>query len=49
VLDATAPAEVITEQIKDKLREMLPDPVPGAAEAVTGSFAAIPDQFTDYR
>jgi dTMP kinase len=43
VLDATAPPELITEQIKDKVREVLPDPVPRVAEAVTGSFAAVPD------
>jgi dTMP kinase len=43
VLDATAPPELITQQIKDKVREVLPDPVPRVAEAVTGSFAAVPD------
>ena len=43
VLDATMPAEVITEYIKDKIREILPDPVPRTAEAVTGSFPVIPD------
>jgi dTMP kinase len=53
VLDAAAPLSEITEQIKDRVREVLPDPVPRAAEAATGSFAAIPDhlpgQFTDRR
>ncbi|MGH3280313.1 MAG: dTMP kinase [Trebonia sp.] len=53
VLDATAPPGEITEQIKDRIREVLPDPVPRATEAATGSFAAIPDrrpdQFTDHR
>lgn len=51
VIDATAPPAEITERIKDRIREVLPDPVPRAAEAATGSFAAIPDrlpdQFTD--
>jgi dTMP kinase len=52
-IDATAPLGAITEQIKDRIREVLPDPVPRVAEAATGSFAAItdhvPDQFTDRR
>jgi dTMP kinase len=43
VLDATAPPDIVTELIKDRIRELLPDPVPGAAEAATGSFPAIPD------
>ena len=53
VVDAAAPPAEITEQIKDRVREVLPDPVPRTAEAVTGSFAAIPDrvpdQYTDRR
>jgi dTMP kinase len=53
VLDAAAPLGEITEQIKDRVREVLPDPVPRAAEAATGSFTVIPDhlpgQFTDRR
>ena len=53
ILDADAPVGAITEQIKDKVREILPDPVPRVAEAATGSFTAIPDnlpeQFTDRR
>ena len=48
---AAAPAGEITEYIKDRIREVLPDPVPRATEAATGSFPAIPDhvpdQFTD--
>jgi dTMP kinase len=55
VLDATMPVGELTEQIKDKIREVLPDPVPVTAEAVTGSFPVIsdhasrpvPDQFTE--
>jgi len=43
VLDAASPAAEVTEQIKDKIREILPDPVPQTAEAVTGSFPAIGD------
>jgi dTMP kinase len=43
VLDATMPAEETTEHIKDKIREILPDPVPRTTEAVTGSFPVIPD------
>jgi len=53
ILDATAPPVVITEHIKDRIREVLPDPVPRATEAATGSFPAIPDhvpdEFTDQR
>jgi dTMP kinase len=41
VLDATqAPAE-LSAQIQDRLRDLLPDPVPPAAEHDTGSFPAI--------
>ena len=43
VLDAAAPPELVTELIKDRIRELLPDPVPRATEANTGSFPAIPD------
>jgi dTMP kinase len=42
VLDAAAPPDQVTELIKDRIRELLPDPVPGATEASTGSFPAIP-------
>jgi dTMP kinase len=53
ILDAAAPVGEITEHIKDRIREVLPDPVPRATEAATGSFPAIPDhvpdQFTDQR
>ncbi|MBO0775434.1 MAG: dTMP kinase [Actinobacteria bacterium] len=43
VLDATLPPEEITRQIRDRLRDLLPDPVPPAAEDNTGSFPAIID------
>ncbi len=57
VLDATMPVGELTEQIKDKIREILPDPVPRTAEAATGAFPAIQDhppgpvhdQFTERR
>ncbi len=51
IVDATAPPGEITELIKDRIREVLPDPVPRTAEAATGSFPVIPDnvQFTDRR
>ena len=41
VLDATQPPEEISRQIQDRLRDMLPDPVPPSAEDSTGSFPAI--------
>ena len=34
---------MVTELIKDRIREVLPDPVPRTAEAATGSFPAIPN------
>jgi len=42
VLDAAAPPGQVTELIKDRIRELLPDPVPRATEASTGSFPVIP-------
>ncbi|MGE5133111.1 MAG: dTMP kinase [Gemmatimonadota bacterium] len=41
VLDAAQPREEITRQIRDRVRDLLPDPVPPAAEDATGSFPAI--------
>ncbi len=43
VLDAAQPPGEITRQIRDRVREMLPDPVPAATEDNTGSFPAIID------
>ncbi len=43
VLDATRPVEEISREIKDRIREILPDPVPRVAEANTGSFPAVKD------
>jgi dTMP kinase len=41
VLDADRPPGQITIQIQERIRELLPDPVPSAAEANTGDFPAI--------
>jgi len=41
VLDATRPPAELSAQIQDRLRDLLPDPVPPAAEDNTGSFPAI--------
>ncbi|HEY0937475.1 MAG TPA: dTMP kinase [Trebonia sp.] len=49
VLDAAAGASELSLQIKDKIREILPDPVPRVAEAVTGSFPVVTDQMLDRR
>lgn len=43
MLDATRPASELSREIQDRIREMLPDPVPPVAEANTGSFPAIVD------
>ena len=48
VVDATQPVELISQQIKDRIREILPDPVPPVAEANTGSFPAITDEYDEY-
>ncbi|HYZ57479.1 MAG TPA: dTMP kinase [Streptosporangiaceae bacterium] len=44
VLDATRPAAELTAEIEDRVRDLLPDPVPSTAEAATGTFPAITDQ-----
>ena len=44
VLDATRPAAELTAVIEERVRDMLPDPVPMVAEADTGSFPAIIDE-----
>jgi dTMP kinase len=41
VLDADRPPEQITRDIQERIRELLPDPVPSVAEASTGDFPAI--------
>ncbi|HUK68941.1 MAG TPA: dTMP kinase [Streptosporangiaceae bacterium] len=43
VADATLPPEQISRQLQERIREILPDPVPAVAEAVTGSFPAVRD------
>ena len=49
VLDATRSVAEISSEIKDRVRQILPDPVPHATEANTGSFPAITDQVADHR
>ena len=44
VLDADRPPEEITRDIQDRIRDLLPDPVPSVAEASTGDFPAIKEQ-----
>ncbi|HEV2253519.1 MAG TPA: dTMP kinase [Streptosporangiaceae bacterium] len=41
VLDADRPPEEITRDIQNRIRGMLPDPVPSVSEAATGDFPAI--------
>jgi dTMP kinase len=47
VIDASRPVGEVSAQIKDRVREILPDPVPHVAEANTGSFPAIKDSVRD--
>ena len=49
VLDATRSVAEISSEIKDRIRQILPDPVPHATEANTGSFPAVTDQVADHR
>ena len=49
VVDATRSVEEISQQIKDRIREILPDPVPQITEANTGPFPAIEDPVSDHR
>jgi dTMP kinase len=41
VLDANRPQDEITRDIQDRIRSLLPDPVPSVAEASTGDIPAI--------
>jgi dTMP kinase len=41
VLDATRPPDELSLAIHDRIHDLLPDPVPPAAEHDTGSFPAI--------
>ncbi|HEX6470800.1 MAG TPA: dTMP kinase [Streptosporangiaceae bacterium] len=43
VIDGTLPQEEITRQIHDRVRAILPDPVPAGAEAVTSTMPVITD------
>jgi dTMP kinase len=43
VIDAGQQQEVVTRQLQDRVREILPDPVPAASEDVTSTFPAITD------
>ncbi len=49
VVDATRPVGEVSQEIKDRVREILPDPVPHVSEANTGSFPAIKDHIKDPR
>jgi dTMP kinase len=44
VLDADRPPEQITRDIQNRIRGLLPDPVPSVAEAATGDFPAIKEE-----
>ena len=44
VLDAARPPGEVTQDIQDRIRGMLPDPVPLVAEANTGDFPAIKEE-----
>ena len=44
VLDAARPPGEVTKDIQDRIRGMLPDPVPVVAEANTGDFPAIKEE-----
>lgn len=43
VIDASRPQGEITREIRDRIREILPDPIPAHAEDVTSTFPAIRD------
>lgn len=43
VLDATRPPDQLSREIRDRIRDMLPDPVPATAEHDTGSIPVIID------
>ena len=44
VLDADRAPDQITREIQDRIRELLPDPVPDLSEANTGDFPAIKEE-----
>jgi dTMP kinase len=49
VLDADRPAQEVTRDIQERIRELLPDPVPDVAEANTGDFPAIKEELLTAR
>ena len=49
MLDADRPANEITRDIQDRIRGLLPDPVPYVAEANTGDFPAIKEEVRERR
>jgi dTMP kinase len=44
VLDADRPQDEVTRSIEERIRDLLPDPVPSVAEANTGDFPAIKEE-----
>ena len=44
VLDADRLPERVTREIQERIRELLPDPVPSVAEANTGDFPAVREE-----
>jgi dTMP kinase len=49
VLDADRPADEVTRDIQERIRELLPDPVPDVAEASTGDFPALKEEILTAR
>ncbi len=43
VVDASQPQVAITRQLQDRIRDILPDPIPAASEDITSTFPAITD------
>jgi dTMP kinase len=43
VIDGGQPQELVTRQLQDRVREVLPDPIPAASEDITSTFPAITD------
>ncbi len=43
IADATLPPDQISDKIYDRVREILPDPVPAVSEAITRTFPAVRD------
>ena len=41
MLDATRPPSELSREIQDRVRDLLPDPVPLTAEEITGSIPAV--------